>query len=125
MVYEAEVATNTTYRKYYEMSEGELKSRYNNQGQSFRHMSHINDAELSKYFWLLKANGTEHSPFFKEIHEVVIRNLTFEIIFTKQTQQFHVIKGPETKKAKKNQRNTHELSCNSHERKINNCTKTE
>ena len=59
MVYEAEIATNITYRKYYEMSEGELKSRYNNQGQSFRHISHNNDAELSKYFWLLKANGTD------------------------------------------------------------------
>ena len=52
MVYKAEVTTNT--------NNGEFKSRYNNHTQSFRHISHINDMELSKYLWTLKANGTDY-----------------------------------------------------------------
>ena len=60
MVYEAEVSTNTTYKEYYGASEGEFKSRYNNHTQSFRNISHINDTELSKYLWTLKANGTDY-----------------------------------------------------------------
>ena len=54
------VITNTTYKEYYGASEGEFKSRYNNHTQSFRNMSHINDTELSKYLWTLKANGTDY-----------------------------------------------------------------
>ena len=60
MVYEAEVTTNTTYKEYYLTSEGEFKSRYNNHTQSFRHISHINDTELSKYLWTFKVNGTDY-----------------------------------------------------------------
>ena len=60
MVYMAEITTNTTYKEYYGTSEGEFKSRYNNHRQSFRHISHINDTELSKYLLMLKANGTEY-----------------------------------------------------------------
>ena len=50
--------------------------------------------------------------------------------FTKQTQQFLCtsnaqLKGPGTKKAKKEQWNRHKLSCTNHERTINNSTKTE
>ena len=59
MVYKAEVTTNTTYKEYYVTSEREFKSRYNNHMQSFRHISHINDTELSKYLWMLKGNGTD------------------------------------------------------------------
>ena len=58
MVYKAKVTTNTTYKEYYGTSEWEFKSRYNNHTQSFRCLCHINDTELSKYFWTLKANGT-------------------------------------------------------------------
>ena len=54
----AEVTTNITYKEYYGKSEGELKSRYNNHTQPFRYISHINDTELCKYLWTLKANGT-------------------------------------------------------------------
>ena len=36
------------------------KSRYNNHTQSFRHISHINDTDLSKYLWTLKANGADY-----------------------------------------------------------------
>ena len=60
MVYKTEVTTNTIYKEYYGTSERELKSRYNNHRQCFRHISHINDTELSKYFWTLKANGTDY-----------------------------------------------------------------
>ena len=60
IVYKAEVSTNTTYKEYYGVSEGEFKSRYNNHTQSFRHIFHINDKELSKYLSTLKANGTDY-----------------------------------------------------------------
>ena len=60
MVYKTEVSTNTTYKEYCGVSEGEFKSRCNNHTQSFRNISHINDTELSKYPWTLKANGTDY-----------------------------------------------------------------
>ena len=60
VVYKAEVTPNITYKEYYGTSEGEFKSRYNNYTQSFRHISHINDTELSKYLRTLKANGTDY-----------------------------------------------------------------
>ena len=43
-----------------ELSDGKFKSRYNNHTQSFRHISHINDTELIKYLWTVKANGTDY-----------------------------------------------------------------
>ena len=49
IVYKAEITTNISYKEYYEMSEGEFEIRCNNHRQSFRHISHINDTELSKY----------------------------------------------------------------------------
>ena len=60
----------------------------------------------------------------------MIRNLTFKIIFKKQTQQLlgtsdTLLKGPERKKAKNKERNMQQLSCTSHERTINNSTKME
>ena len=61
MVSKEEVTTNTTYKEYYGTSEGEFKSRYNNDTQSFRHISHIYHTELSKYLWALKANGINYS----------------------------------------------------------------
>ena len=39
---------------------GEFKCRYNNHIQSFRIKSHINDTELSKDLWTLKANGIDY-----------------------------------------------------------------
>ena len=60
MVYKAEVTTTTTYKEYYGTSEGEFKSRYNNHTQSLRHISHINDTELSKCLRTLKANWTDY-----------------------------------------------------------------
>ena len=57
---QAEVTTNITYKEYYGTSEGEIISRYNNHTKFFRHISHINDIELSKYLWTLKANGADY-----------------------------------------------------------------
>ena len=60
MVYKAEVSTNTTFTEHYGASEWVFKSRYNNQTQSFRNISHINDTELSKYLWTLNAIWTDY-----------------------------------------------------------------
>ena len=49
MVYKAEVTTNITYKEYYGNSEAKFKLKCNNHMQSFRHISNINDTELSKY----------------------------------------------------------------------------
>ena len=49
MVYESKTTSNTTYREYFETSEGGFKSIYNKQKQSRRNISQINDTELSKY----------------------------------------------------------------------------
>ena len=54
MVCKAEVTTNTTYKEYYGTPEGQFKSRYTNHTESFRHIYHINDTELSKGLWRLK-----------------------------------------------------------------------
>ena len=59
-IYKAEVSTSTILKEYYDASEGEFKSRYNNRTQSVRNLSHINDTELSKYLWTLKADGTDY-----------------------------------------------------------------
>ena len=61
-VYKAEVTTNTIYKEYWGTSDGQFKSRCNHHTQSFRHISHIYDTELSKYCWTLKANGTSYHP---------------------------------------------------------------
>ena len=60
MVYKAEVTTNPTYKEYYGTSEEEFKSRYSNRMQCFRHISYIYNTELSKYFCMLKTNGTDN-----------------------------------------------------------------
>ena len=52
MVYESKITANTTYREYFETSEGEFKSIYNKQKQSRKYISQINDTELSKYLWM-------------------------------------------------------------------------
>ena len=60
MVYKVKQTTKTTYKEYYGTSAAEFKSRYNNHTQTFRHVSHIKDTELSKYLQRLKAKGTGH-----------------------------------------------------------------
>ena len=52
--------TNITYKEYFATSEGEYKSRFDNHTESLRHISHINDTELSKKLWTLEANGTDY-----------------------------------------------------------------
>ena len=60
MAYKTEVTTNTTYKEYYGTSEWEFKSRCHNHTQSFRHLSRLNDTELSKYLQTLQVNGTDY-----------------------------------------------------------------
>ena len=60
MIYKSQVTTNTIYIEYSEEEEREFKSRHDNNMQSFRYITHINDTELSKYLWALKANGTDY-----------------------------------------------------------------
>ena len=60
IVYKTEITTNTSCKEYYEMSEVEFEFIYNNHTQSFRHISHINDTELSKYLWTMNANRTDY-----------------------------------------------------------------
>ena len=57
MVYKIEVTTNTTDKEYYGTSNGRVQTRCNNHMQSFRHISHINYTELSKYLWISKEMG--------------------------------------------------------------------
>ena len=59
-VYKPKVTTNTRYKEYYGMLQGVFKSRCNNHKQSFTHISHINDTELSNYLWMFKANRTDY-----------------------------------------------------------------
>ena len=49
IVYKATVPTEPNYRIYYGTAEGELKTRFNNHTNSFRHRKNINETELSKY----------------------------------------------------------------------------
>ena len=60
ILYKAEVTTNISYKEYYETSEGKLKVKYNNHRQSFSHISHINDTELSKNLWTIEADRTDY-----------------------------------------------------------------
>ena len=68
-----------------------------------------------------------HSLFFKEIHRILIRNLASEIVLqkkhNKKTLFPNKLMGTESKKTKKEQKNTQQFSSTSHERTINNSTK--
>ena len=57
LVYKATSKTSSNSLVYYEISEGEFKSRYNNYTNSFRHCQCINEKKLSKYLWKLKNHG--------------------------------------------------------------------
>ena len=48
-VYKAEVTTTGKRKLYYETSDGEFKTRFNNHTSSFRHKRYSIDTELSKY----------------------------------------------------------------------------
>ena len=73
----------------------------------------------------LKSN---HSLFLKEILRVMISNLTFEIVLQNKHYALQcLVKGIRYKESlkKRTQKQTKQLSCTSHERTINNSTKTE
>lgn len=68
----------------------------------------------------------KHSPFFKEINRVVIRNLDFEIVLQNKQNSFYALVTPskKTKKTKKERKNIQQLPCTSHERTINDSKET-
>ena len=53
VVYKADVITNI----YYGGSDGEFKSRYNNDTNLFRHRHQEQDKELPKHIWKLQNKG--------------------------------------------------------------------
>ena len=59
LVYKAEVTTNTTYRNTMECQR-DSSNLDTIITHIFRHKAHINDTELSKYFWTLKENRTDY-----------------------------------------------------------------
>ena len=61
LVYKATSATSRKRFVYYETSEGEFRSRYNNHTKSFRHCECINMTELSKHVWNLKDHGLDNN----------------------------------------------------------------
>ena len=48
-IYKAEVITDQSFKIYFGTSEGEFKSRYNNNTKSFHNKHYANDTELSNY----------------------------------------------------------------------------
>ena len=57
IVYTADVITNKSSHIYYGASDGEVKSRYNNHPNSFRHRHHEQDTQLSKHIWKVQDKG--------------------------------------------------------------------
>ena len=59
--YKAISTTSNNSFVYYGTSEGEFKSRYNNNKNSFRHCEYMNETELSKHVWNLKDHGLNNN----------------------------------------------------------------
>ena len=64
ILYEAEISTDRSNYgpKYYKgITEPEFKLRYGNHKKAFNNRKYINDSELSKEIWKLKANGLNYN----------------------------------------------------------------
>ena len=61
IVYRAEVNCDNDTFSYIGLTGGTFKMRYNNHTKSFRHKTHSNDTELSKFIWQLKDKEKEFS----------------------------------------------------------------
>ena len=64
VLYEAEISTDRSNYgpKYYKgITEPEFKLRYGNHKKAFNNRKYINDSELSKEIWKLKANGLNYN----------------------------------------------------------------
>ena len=55
------IYTSSNSFVYYRTSEGEFKSRYNNHTKSFKQRECMNEIELSKHVWNLKAHGLDNN----------------------------------------------------------------
>ena len=54
VIYNARVTTDDTTKNYIGLTEGTFKQRFTQHKHSFRHRSHMNSTELSKYIWQLR-----------------------------------------------------------------------
>ena len=54
VIYNARVTTDDTTKNYIGLTEGKFKQRFTQHKHSFRHRSHMNSTELSKYIWQLR-----------------------------------------------------------------------
>ena len=54
VIYNARVTTDDTTTNYIGLTEGTFKQRFTQHKHSFRHRSHMNSTELSKYIWQLR-----------------------------------------------------------------------
>ena len=60
-VYQANIFTSNERKEYFGKAEGDFKLRYNNPTMSLTHEKHVNDTELSKYFWKLKEENADYN----------------------------------------------------------------
>ena len=58
IVYRAEVISDNNTKIYYGASEGEFKTRYNNNTKSFRHKKYCSETELSRHICSLNSINT-------------------------------------------------------------------
>ena len=71
VIYEADVITLNTSRKFYiGLSDIPFKERYNNHKRDFRNRRYEESTELSKYSWSLKESGTEFIIHWKILSHV-------------------------------------------------------
>ena len=64
VIYEADVTTLRTSRKFYiGLSDAPFKERYNNHKRGFRNKRYKKSTELSKYIWSLQESGIEFTVY--------------------------------------------------------------
>ena len=60
IVSKAEVTTTHKRKLYYGTSDGEFKTRFNNNTRLFKHKRYSTDTELSKYIWKLSNSKNQY-----------------------------------------------------------------
>ena len=71
VIYEADVITLNTSRKFYiGLSDAPFKERYNNHKRDFRNRRYEKSTELSKYIWSLQESGIEFTIHWKILSHV-------------------------------------------------------
>ena len=73
VIYEADVITLNTSRKFYiGLSDTLFKERYNNHKHYFRNKRYEKSTELSKYIWSLQESGIEFTIHWKILSHVKV-----------------------------------------------------